>query len=148
MTAGHFFSGDPETFARDPLLELHREKAIVTSNEDVSQDGGPAREAALGVEHCVRLMRLSLSPSLVDHGLRHVVEELEEWIERLARSAALATVLLAFGLVIARVPPPLAGGFAGPRDHGVDQHQERHVDLLAHQRRGEAAERLGNEHQA
>jgi hypothetical protein len=49
-----------------------------------------------------------LCPGLVNHWLWDVVKELEQRIERRVGIAAVATVLLALGIIVTGVFPPLA----------------------------------------
>jgi len=76
-----------------------------------------------------------------------VVEE--DHVERVLRPLAHRAVALdevGDGLRVTRVLPPLAGGLAGRGNHRREQHEQRCADLLGHERAGESAERLSDDH--
>src|SRR5262245_11853862 len=147
MAARYLVRRDSETLTCDTPLEFDRKEPIIATNEDARRYGRPTRKVALRVEHRLGLTWLPLRPGLVNYRLRHVVKEFEHGIERRVGITAVAPVLLALGLVVAGVPPPLANGLARLGDHRIDHHQQRDRDLFADQWRGEAAKRLGHEHQ-
>src|SRR4029453_16558937 len=125
---------DSETLARYPPLELGWKESIVTSHENAGWHGRPHLETAGRSKHGVRLRRFSLCPGVVDHRLRHVVEKVDERVERSVGATTVAHVLSAFRVPMASICPPLTRSFAGLRDHRIDQHEHRHPYFFAHQR--------------
>ena len=76
---------------------------------------------------------------------RHVVEEQGDLVHRVG--PALTLGLLALGLGVAGVGPPLARRFARTRRHGRHKHHEVDGDACAHERRRETGHRLRHQDQ-
>src|SRR5215831_8502629 len=139
MPARHVVGLDAETLACHAALELQGEEPVVAPDEYARRNLRPPLEATRRGEYRVRLPWLALGEGRIDDRLRHIVKELDQRIERtIAR--------VRFG--VAGVPPPLARGFSGSRDHRIEEHKETNRNLLADERRDETGERLRDEYQA
>src|SRR5215831_5134702 len=133
---------DGQPFLCDATLELDRKEAIVASGDHVDRDRRPRLESAGLAEHDVglaALQRLALSHDL---GWK-VVQEVGGEIEVQAVTTAVRRGCPRF--LPPGVGPPLFRRLAGHGNHRVDEHDHPYPRPRAHQRRGEAAERLGDE---
>jgi hypothetical protein len=122
MSAGHLVSRDPETLARDPLLELGRKEPIVAPHENAGWHGRPHLESARGAKHGIGLSRFALCPRVVYNRLWYVMEEVDERVERSVGTATVVHVLPAFRLAMASISPPLTRSLSGLWDHRIHQH--------------------------
>jgi uncharacterized protein (DUF1697 family) len=133
---------DLEALLCNATLELDRKEAIVASGDHVDRDRGPCLEIAALAEHDVGFGAL-LPHALFDDLRRNVVEEVRGEIEGRAVSAIACRRYPRF--LPSGVRPPLTRPLAGHGDHGVDEHHHPYPSPRAHERCGEAAERLRDE---
>ena len=143
MTAGQHIRVDSQPFPRYPLLEGGREEAIVSAHRDPDRHVRPRREVADGPEGRLGLGKLLIRAGGKDLG-RDVVQEVGGQVEIRAVAAFPGrghTRLLGAG-----VAPPGAGRLARYRDHRVDQDEGANGNLLRDERRGETADRRGDQH--
>src|SRR5262249_1147298 len=101
MPARHLVRGDAETLPRHAALKLGRKKPIIASNEDARRHGGPALEVTRACKNGIRLSRLTLRPGFVNHGLWHVMKELDQRIKWGAGFPPITSVLPALRLAMA-----------------------------------------------
>jgi hypothetical protein len=130
-----------ESGAGDFSLEGKWEEAIVGSSEDADWNVRP-RAKTTRLLKC-RANFFARVRRVLKDGFGHVVQKVCCDIE-------LDGVAAAFGCVrarscSARVLPPLPGGFAGSRNHRIDEDQFPHGHAFAHERRGKPRERLRDE---
>src|SRR5215831_886651 len=133
---------DGQPLLCDATLELDRKEPIVASGDHVDRDRRPRLESAGLAEHDVglaALQRLALSHDL---GWK-IVQEVGGEIEVQAVTTAVRRGCPRF--LPPGVGPPLFRRLAGHGNHRVDEHDHPYPRPRAHQRRGEAAERLGDE---
>jgi hypothetical protein len=75
------------------------------------------------------------------------MKEFKQGIKRRVVITAVATVLLALGLIVSGVSPPIARSLAWFGDHCIYHHQQRDRNLFANQGCSETAKRLGHDDQ-
>lgn len=80
MTAGNFLYFLSEPFACDTPLKLDREKAVISSRQNMNGDVGPVLEAARFAENSVGFLARLLRAG-AQHVMRHVVQEVRRHIE-------------------------------------------------------------------
>src|SRR5438046_163856 len=80
MTAGNFLYLLSEPFACDTPLKLDREKAVISSRQNMNGDVGPVLEAARFAENSVGFLARLLRAG-AQHVMRHVVQEVRRHIE-------------------------------------------------------------------
>src|SRR5262245_2572085 len=142
MTARYLVSSKAEAFTCHPTLELSGKEPIIAPHKHAGWYGGPCREGAWGSEHRIRLAWLTLRPGIVNNRLWHVVEEVDQRVKSSVRRTTVAHVLIALRVGLIGRAPPLARGLVRFRDHGIDEHEQCDVQLLAHEWRDEASQRL------
>jgi hypothetical protein len=132
----------PEAFARQSLLELHGKEPVLGPSGDPDRDGGQRGEVTHGLEGGVRFIAL-IRLSFGDDRLGHVVREVGGQVDLGAVAAPLGGGNPGLGLP-GGIPPGIRR-LAGCRDHRVHENDRRYW-RRRHERRGETAERLRDEH--
>jgi hypothetical protein len=143
VAAGHLVRGDAESVADDAALERGGEEAVVLAQQEPGRHVGPGVERARRGERAARLLVHVVDGGgdevgidvVEEHRLRRPVVGVPAVLDRLRPERG----------VVARRVPPLATGLPGTGHHRRDQHQEVDRHAFAHQRRDQAAERLGHD---
>lgn len=110
VTARDLVGIEPQSFSCDAALELRGKQKVVAAYQHLRWNGRPAREPA----GCAIAAADGSRASADNH-------------------SALASSGRSW-----KKCPPVVGRFAGPRNHGIDQHD--HLHWLAHHGRGEPTE--------
>src|SRR5262249_46531201 len=145
VSAWDFIGALSQPFARHAGLKIAWEEPIIFANHDMDWDIGPRLEGRAFVERDIALATC-MRGSFFSDIFWHVVEEVGGELELDAVATALGgrnARLLPSGTV-----PPLAGRFAGKRDHCIheDEQANRRPRAGADERGRERTHRLGNEY--
>ena len=111
MATGNFLYLLSEPFTRDTPLKLDREKAVISSRQNMNGDVGPVLEAAGLAENSVGFLARPVRAG-AQHVLRHIVQEVRRHIEiRRIAAAPAALSLTATAPVASHHAPAVSPGF-------------------------------------
>lgn len=123
MAAGNFLHRLAEPFTCNTPLKFDREKAVVSSRQNMNGNVGPALETAEFAEKNLGFLA-RLRRTGAQHIFRYVVQEVGREIKLRRLASAPRGFFPRFGSSCG--VPPRASHFAGLWNHRIDEHEHPH----------------------